>query len=48
VTVVVADAYPNFSICGILYYVSGEVAHCITGRPSPSRAATDLGSGRGV
>jgi NADPH-dependent 2,4-dienoyl-CoA reductase/sulfur reductase-like enzyme len=27
VTVVVADAYPNFSICGIPYYLSGEVAH---------------------
>jgi NADPH-dependent 2,4-dienoyl-CoA reductase/sulfur reductase-like enzyme len=27
VTVVVADAYPNFSICGIPYYVSGDVAH---------------------
>ncbi|HEY5023365.1 MAG TPA: FAD-dependent oxidoreductase [Acidimicrobiales bacterium] len=27
VTVVVADAFPNFSICGIPYYVSGEVAH---------------------
>jgi NADPH-dependent 2,4-dienoyl-CoA reductase/sulfur reductase-like enzyme len=27
VTVVVSDAYPNFSICGIPYYVSGEVAH---------------------
>jgi NADPH-dependent 2,4-dienoyl-CoA reductase/sulfur reductase-like enzyme len=26
-TVVVADAYPNFSICGIPYYVSGEVPH---------------------
>ena len=26
VTVVLADAYPNFSICGIPYYVSGEVA----------------------
>jgi NADPH-dependent 2,4-dienoyl-CoA reductase/sulfur reductase-like enzyme len=25
-TVVVADAFPNFSICGIPYYVSGEVA----------------------
>ena len=24
---VVADAYPNFSICGIPYYVSGEVTH---------------------
>ena len=27
VTVVVADNYPNFSICGIPYYVSGEVGH---------------------
>ncbi|MBR7828713.1 FAD-dependent oxidoreductase [Actinospica sp. MGRD01-02] len=27
VTVVVADDYPNFSICGIPYYVSGEVEH---------------------
>jgi NADPH-dependent 2,4-dienoyl-CoA reductase/sulfur reductase-like enzyme len=26
-TVVVSDAYPNFSICGIPYYVSSEVAH---------------------
>ncbi|MGC1909991.1 MAG: FAD-dependent oxidoreductase [Candidatus Dormiibacterota bacterium] len=26
VTVVVADGYPNFSICGIPYYVSGEVS----------------------
>ena len=26
-TVVVADAYPNFSICGIPYYISGEVVH---------------------
>ena len=26
-TVVVADSYPNFSICGIPYYVSGEVSH---------------------
>jgi len=25
--VVVADGYPNFSICGIPYYVSGEVTH---------------------
>jgi hypothetical protein len=25
--VVAADAYPNFSICGIPYYVSGEVTH---------------------
>src|SRR5215467_7895691 len=27
VTVVAADSYPNFSICGIPYYVSGEVTH---------------------
>jgi len=26
-TVIAADAYPNFSICGIPYYVSGEVTH---------------------
>ena len=25
VTLVLADAYPNFSICGIPYYVSGDV-----------------------
>ena len=25
-TLVVADAYPNFSICGIPYWISGEVA----------------------
>jgi NADPH-dependent 2,4-dienoyl-CoA reductase/sulfur reductase-like enzyme len=27
VTVVAADAFPNFSICGIPYYISGEVTH---------------------
>jgi NADPH-dependent 2,4-dienoyl-CoA reductase/sulfur reductase-like enzyme len=27
VTVVLEDAYPNFSICGIPYYLSGEVGH---------------------
>jgi hypothetical protein len=26
VTLVVADAYPNFSICGLPYYLSGDVA----------------------
>ncbi len=25
-TVVVADAYPNFSICGIAYWLSGEIS----------------------
>jgi NADPH-dependent 2,4-dienoyl-CoA reductase/sulfur reductase-like enzyme len=27
VTVILADAYPNFSICGIPYYLSGEVTN---------------------
>src|SRR5215467_9299580 len=27
VTVILADAFPNFSICGIPYYVSGDVTH---------------------
>jgi NADPH-dependent 2,4-dienoyl-CoA reductase/sulfur reductase-like enzyme len=35
ITVVVADAYPNFSICGIPYYVSGEVTQSIR-RSAPS------------
>ena len=26
VTVMLADAYPNFSICGIPYYISGDIA----------------------
>ena len=39
VTVVLEDAYPNFSICGIPYYVSGEVAHW---RNLAHRTAADL------
>jgi NADPH-dependent 2,4-dienoyl-CoA reductase/sulfur reductase-like enzyme len=39
VTVVVADAYPNFSICGIPYYVSGEVGHW---RDLAHRSVADL------
>jgi NADPH-dependent 2,4-dienoyl-CoA reductase/sulfur reductase-like enzyme len=39
VTVVVADAYPNFSICGIPYYVSGEVTHW---KDLAHRTLTDL------
>jgi NADPH-dependent 2,4-dienoyl-CoA reductase/sulfur reductase-like enzyme len=39
VTVVVADDYPNFSICGIPYYVSGEVSHW---RNLAHRTAADL------
>ena len=41
VTVVVADAYPNFSICGIPYYVSGEVTHW---RNLAHRTIADLGA----
>ena len=39
VTVIVADEYPNFSICGIPYYVSGEVTHW---RNLAHRTAADL------
>jgi NADPH-dependent 2,4-dienoyl-CoA reductase/sulfur reductase-like enzyme len=39
VTVVLDDAYPNFSICGIPYYVSGEVGHW---RNLAHRTASDL------
>jgi NADPH-dependent 2,4-dienoyl-CoA reductase/sulfur reductase-like enzyme len=41
VTVVVADAFPNFSICGIPYYVSGEVTHW---RNLAHRTIADLGA----
>ncbi|MGY4646498.1 NADPH-dependent 2,4-dienoyl-CoA reductase/sulfur reductase-like enzyme [Mycobacterium sp. URHB0021] len=39
VTVVVADAYPNFSNSGIPYYVSGKVTHWTH---LAHRTATDL------
>ena len=39
VTVILEDAYPNFSICGIPYYVSGVVAHR---RNLAHRTAADL------
>ena len=44
VTVVVADAYPNFSICGIPYYVSGEVTHWtnLAHRTADDLAATGM------
>jgi NADPH-dependent 2,4-dienoyl-CoA reductase/sulfur reductase-like enzyme len=44
VTVVVADAYPNFSICGIPYYVSGEVAdwHDLAHRTHTDLEATGM------
>jgi NADPH-dependent 2,4-dienoyl-CoA reductase/sulfur reductase-like enzyme len=38
-TVIVADSYPNFSICGIPYYVSGEVTDW---RNLAHRTLTDL------
>jgi NADPH-dependent 2,4-dienoyl-CoA reductase/sulfur reductase-like enzyme len=38
-TVIVADSYPNFSICGIPYYVSGEVTDW---RDLAHRTLTDL------
>jgi NADPH-dependent 2,4-dienoyl-CoA reductase/sulfur reductase-like enzyme len=43
-TVVVADAYPNFSICGIPYYISGEVAHWtdLAHRSAADLAATGM------
>jgi NADPH-dependent 2,4-dienoyl-CoA reductase/sulfur reductase-like enzyme len=39
ITVVLDDAYPNFSICGIPYYLSGEVTHW---RDLAHRSLTDL------
>jgi hypothetical protein len=39
VTVVVADAFPNFSICGLPYYLSGDVADW---RDLAHRTTTDL------
>lgn len=44
VTVVVADVYPNYSICGIPYYVSGEVAHwtSLAHRTAADLAATGM------
>ncbi len=43
-TVVVSDAYPNFSICGIPYYVSGEVNHWsnLAHRTAADLAATGM------
>ena len=44
VTVVVADAFPNFSICGIPYYVSGEVTdwHYLAHRTLDDLSATGM------
>jgi NADPH-dependent 2,4-dienoyl-CoA reductase/sulfur reductase-like enzyme len=45
VSVIVADAYPNFSICGIPYYVSGEVTHWrnLAHRTTADLEATGMG-----
>jgi NADPH-dependent 2,4-dienoyl-CoA reductase/sulfur reductase-like enzyme len=37
--VVVADAFPNFSICGLPYYLSGDVPDC---RDLAHRTTRDL------
>ena len=39
VTVVVADAYPNYSICGLPFYLSGEVEDC---RDLAHRSAAEI------
>ena len=44
---VVADGYPNFSICGIPYYVSGEVPDWRTSRTAPARTSKRPGSNCG-
>jgi NADPH-dependent 2,4-dienoyl-CoA reductase/sulfur reductase-like enzyme len=43
-TVIVADSYPNFSICGIPYYVSGEVTdwHSLAHRTLTDLQATGM------
>lgn len=44
VTVIVADAFPNYSICGIPYYVSGEVPdwHNLAHRTAAELEATGM------
>lgn len=44
VSVIVDDAYPNFSICGIPYYISGEVGHWsnLAHRTAADLAATGM------
>src|SRR5579875_2849194 len=45
VTVMLADAYPNFSICGIPYYISGDVAdwHDLAHRTKADLEALGIG-----
>jgi NADPH-dependent 2,4-dienoyl-CoA reductase/sulfur reductase-like enzyme len=45
VTVIAADAYPNFSICGIPYYISGEVTSWrnLAHRTRPDLEAAGMG-----
>ena len=44
ITVVLADAYPNYSICGIPYYISGEVPdwHNLAHRTTADLQATGM------
>ena len=48
VTVVVADAYPNFSICGIPYYVGegGRLGGVASEDPDRDRSAVGVGVGQ--
>lgn len=47
VELLVADAYPNFSVCGIPYYLSGEVPDWrALAHPSRSRCTPDAESNR--
>jgi NADPH-dependent 2,4-dienoyl-CoA reductase/sulfur reductase-like enzyme len=44
VTVILADAYPNYSICGIPYYVSGDVPdwHNLAHRTTAELETTEI------
>ena len=37
VTVALADTYPNYSICGLPYFLAGDVPDCGRSRPEASR-----------
>ena len=45
VTVVVADSYPNYSICGIPYYFSGEVSPGSRSPTAPTPTSKQPGCG---
>ena len=44
ITVVVADAYPNYSICGLPFFLSGETPdwHDLAHRKAPDIEAYDI------